>query len=118
MPAFAWTDELKEQVVKKYQEAEPTPENSMDIVSEIADEIGASKNGVRMILIKQEVYVKKTPAASTESSGGGSKRLSKTEAHEQLHAAITDKGLEPQADLIDKMTGKAAVYFAELINSI
>ena len=51
-----------------YEEAEPTPETSMEIVKDIAEELDESPNGVRMILTKAGVYVKKTPA--TKSSGG------------------------------------------------
>jgi NifU-like protein involved in Fe-S cluster formation len=34
-----WTDELKAQAIEMYEKAEPTPENSMDIVAEIAEEL-------------------------------------------------------------------------------
>ena len=36
-------------------------------------------------------------------------------AQDTLVAAITDKGLEPDMDIISKMTGKAAQYFAGLM---
>jgi len=57
-----WTDELKSQVIEDYQGADPTPETSMEIVSDIAENIGQTPNGVRMILTKAGVYVKKNPA--------------------------------------------------------
>jgi hypothetical protein len=61
-----------QQAVAMYLEAEPTPENSTEIVASIAEELEQSPNGVRMILSKAEVYVKKAPAASeSKSSGGG-----------------------------------------------
>ena len=66
-----WTDEAKAQAVEMYTAEEPTPENSMEVVKEIAAELGESPNGVRMILTKAGVYVKKTPAARSSSSGGG-----------------------------------------------
>ena len=35
----AWTDEAKEEAVSMYTAAEPTPETSMEVVKEIADEL-------------------------------------------------------------------------------
>ena len=67
---MAWTDESKEQAVEMYTAEEPTPENSMEIVKNIAEELGESPNGVRMILTKAGVYVKKTPAVKSSSGGG------------------------------------------------
>ena len=57
---MAWTDESKEQAVEMYQDAGATAETSMEIVKDIAEELGESPNGVRMILTKAEVYVRKT----------------------------------------------------------
>ena len=111
-----WTDESKAQAVAMYEEAEPTPETSMEIVKEIAEELSESPNGVRMILTKAGVYVKKTPA--TKSSGGGTStggRVSKAAAVEDLTAAITDTGGEVDEDIVGKLTGKAAMYFAGLL---
>ena len=39
---MAVTDEKKAEVIEAYQDAEPTPETSMEIVKEIADDLGAS----------------------------------------------------------------------------
>ena len=58
----AWDDDKKAQAVSMYEEQEPTPETSMEIVKEIADELDESPNGVLMILTKAGVYVKKAPA--------------------------------------------------------
>jgi len=99
---MAWTDESKAQAVEMYQEQEPTPETSMEIVKDIAEELGESPNGVRMILTKAGVYVKKSPATgAAKSSGGFSARVS-----------------EIDDDIIDKLTGKASVYFTGVINNI
>jgi hypothetical protein len=113
-----WTDESKAQAIEMYEKAEPTPENSMDIVAEIAEELGESVNGVRMILSKAGVYIKKEPA---KSSGGASKttkaastRVSKEDAQAQLIAALEEAGKPIDNDIISKLTGKAAVYFAGL----
>ena len=116
---MAWTDESKAQAVEMYTEAEATPETSMEIVKAIADELGESPNGVRMILTKAGVYVKKTPATGTaKASGTASTRVSKADAAEALKGALTDAGQDIDADIIDKLTGKASVYFTGVINAI
>jgi hypothetical protein len=106
---MAWTDESKEQAVEMYTAEEPTPENSMEIVQMIAEELGESPNGVRMILTKAGVYVKKTPAVKSSSSGGGGR----------VNVAAAQDGLiEADSAIISKLTGKAAVYFTNLINKL
>ena len=117
---MAWDDDKKAAVIAAYEEQNPTPENSMEIVKEIADEYEESPNGVRMILSKAGVYVKKTPAASGSgtSSGGGSSRVSKAAAQEALVAVLTDIGAEIDNDIVEKLTGKAAQYFAGVIGAI
>lgn len=114
---MAWDDDKKAQAISMYEEREPTPENSMDIVSEIADELGESPNGVRMILSKAGVYVKKEAAAGaakSKTTKTTSTRVSKEDAQAQLIAAIEAAGKEVDSDIISKLTGKAAVYFAGL----
>ena len=118
---MAWDDDKKAAVIAAYEEAEPTPENSMEIVKDIADEYEESPNGVRMILSKAGVYVKKTPATgSGTSSGGGSSssRVSKAAAQEALVAALTDIGAEVDSDIVEKLTGKAAQYFAGVLAGV
>ena len=117
---MAWTDEAKAQAVEMYTAEEPTPENSMEIVKEIAAELGESPNGVRMILTKAGVYVKKTPAARSSSSGGGGGggRVSVADAQQAVKDAISDAGMEADDAIISKLTGKAANYFAEVINKL
>ena len=116
---MAWTDESKAEAVEMYVEQEPTPETSMEVVKDIAEHLGESPNGVRMILTKAGVYVKKSPATgAAKSSGGGSARVSKADAAEALTAALTDAGQEIDADIIDKLTGKASVYFTGVLNNI
>ena len=113
---MAWDDDKKAQAVEMYEAQDPTPETSMEIVKEIADELNESPNGVRMILTKAGVYVKKAPA--TGNGGGtssGGTRVSKQAAQDALTAAITDKGLAVDEDIISKLTGKAAQYFTGLL---
>ena len=117
---MAWTDESKAQAVEMYSECDPTPETSMEIVKDIADELGESPNGVRMILTRAGVYVKKTPSSSSGSNGGstGGGRVSKADAQEALAAAISDAGQEVDDSIISKLTGKAAVYMTGIINAL
>jgi transposase-like protein len=116
---MAWDDDKKQQAVDMYTEQNPTPETSMEIVKAVAEELDESPNGVRMILSKAGVYVKKensTPASAGKE--GGSTRVSKADAQAQLTAAITDAGQEVDEEVISKLTGKAAVYLAGVISGI
>lgn len=117
---MAWDDDKKAQAVQMYLDGEPTPENSMEIVKDIAEELEESPNGVRMILTKADVYVKKAPAAKAASSGGstGGGRVSKAAAQEALVAAITDAGQEVDDEIISKLTGKAAQYFTTVLTAV
>lgn len=117
---MAWDDEKKAAVIEQYEAANPTPENSMEIVADLAEEFEESPNGVRMILTKAGVYVKKTPASggSKASSNGGGGRVSKASAIADLSAAISDAGQEVDQEILDKLTGKAAVYFTGVLKGI
>lgn len=116
---MAWTDEDKQAAIDAYTAEEPTPENSMEIVKMIADDMGQSPNGVRMILTKAGVYVKKAPAASNGSpSTSGGTRVSKVAAQEALRNALTDAGVDIDDDIVSKLTGKAAQYFAEAFSKV
>ena len=117
----AWDDDKKAQAVSMYEEAEPTPETSMEIVKDIAEELDESPNGVRMILTKAGVYVKKTPAAKSSggtTTGGGGTRVSKAAAAEALIAALGDAGQPVDEEIIAKLTGKASQYFTSIITAI
>ena len=114
---MAWTDESKAEAVNLYTDADPTPETSMEIVKDIADQLGESPNGVRMILTKAGVYVKKAPATSSAKSSGGG-RVSKADSQQTLKDALSDAGQDIDDDIIDKLTGKAAVYFAGVVNAL
>lgn len=118
---MAWDDEKKAAVIEAYESANPTPENSMEIVKELAEEYDESPNGVRMVLTKAGVYVKKAAAsgsASTKTSSAGGTRVSKAAAVEALTAAIQDAGQEADEEILSKLTGKAAQYFTTLIVAI
>jgi hypothetical protein len=115
---MAWDDEKKAQAVAAYEGADPTPETSMEIVKDIADDLEESPNGVRMILTKAGVYIKKAPTSRSASGGTSSKRVSKAECQAELTAAITDAGQEADEDIISKLSGKAAKYVADVINAV
>lgn len=115
-----WTEELKKQVVDMYQEAEPTAESSTEIIKEIAEELDQSPNGIRMVLVQAGVYVKKEAATSGKDSGksDGPKRVSKESSISALKALLEKRGATVDAEILDKLTGKAAVYFTGVINAI
>jgi transposase-like protein len=118
-----WTDELKAKVVQMYQDAEPTPESSTEIIKDIAEEIEASPNGVRMVLVQAKVYVKKEASTGTSKTSGsktsetGTKRVSKESAIADLKAAIEARGAPIDDDILGKLTGKAAVYLLSVIKA-
>ena len=116
--SMAWDQEKKDAVVAAYEEQNPTPETSMEIVKDIAEEYSESPNGVRMVLSKAGVYVKKTAAPSSSSSGStGGTRVNKAAAQDALMAAIRDAGQEVDEDVISKLTGKAAQYFTKVLTA-
>ena len=114
---MSWTDEQKAEVIEMYTDDDPTPENSMEIVKEIAEDVNQSPNGVRMILTKAGVYIKKEGAKAPAKEGGGTTRVSKQGAQDALTAAIIKAGHEADDDIISKLTGKAAQYFTGLFTT-
>lgn len=114
----AWEEDKKNLACQLYLDEEPTPETSMEIVKEVAEKLSESPNGVRMILTRAGIYVKKTPTvkASNGSTGGG--RVSVADAQQSLKNALTDAGLEPDEAIISRLTGKAANYFADIVNKV
>lgn len=115
---MAWEQEKKDAVIAEYLDRNPTPETSIEIVKALAEDYDESPNGVRMVLSKAEVYVKKAAAApSGGSTGGGGGRVSKADAQEALIAALTDMGAAVDEEIISKMTGKAAQYFTTVLST-
>jgi hypothetical protein len=112
-----WTEEVKTEVIEKYKEANPTPETSSEIIDILAEEYDKTVNGIRMILVKNNVYVKKE---QTKANGEAKKstRISKADALDSLTEAIESNGCEVDDSVISKLTGKAATYFAEVINKV
>lgn len=132
-----WTDELKQEAIETYLERirefpeEERPAKTNDIVMQIAEEFGFSKNSVRAHLQRaktedgEPVYVKAKPApkakAGGESGSTGGKKMSKADAQAELVASLKDGGAEVEDELteiIEKMTGKAAQALAGAIRSM
>jgi len=117
---MAWTDEQKAQVIEMYTGANPTPETSTEIIKDIAEQLEQSANGIRMILVQAGVYVKKE-ATATKKEGSkteGSKRVSKESSIKALRDLIEEKGAPVDDEILEKLTGKAAVYLTTVIKSI
>ena len=120
---MAWTDELKAQAQEIYLAGEPTPENSTELIKDIAEQLEQSPNGVRMVLVQAGVYVKKEAGAAApgkttaKKDGEGAKRVSKEDQIAELKEAIEAKGIEVDMDILGKLTGKAAAYFAKVLKA-
>jgi hypothetical protein len=119
---MAWTEEQKVKAIAAYEAGGPTPENSTELIKDIAEELEQSPNGVRMILVQAGIYVKKEAGASasgttkTKAAGDAPKRVSKESQIAELRAAITAVGAEADDEVLDKLTGKAAAYFTSVLN--
>lgn len=118
---MAWTEDQKKQAIEAYKAGEPTPENSTELIKEIADDMEQSPNGLRMILVQAGVYVKKDASTSTDKKGTTAKtgdkapRVSKEDQIAALRVAIEEKGAKVDDEILSKMTGKAAAYFIEVL---
>lgn len=116
------TEELKEELVLEYKSRleefpeEERADRTMDVVKELATEYGMSPNGIRMILMKRNVYIKKSekPKATLEKP----KRMSKEAAHAALKDAIEAGGCTADMDVISKLSGVAAQYLASTVITI
>lgn len=116
---MAWTDERKQEAIKLYQEQNPTEENTIECVRAVADILGESVNGVRTILSKAGVYIKKTTGkATSEAKASSGTRVLKETALASLREAIESLGKEVDNTIVDKLTGKAAAYFTSILTSV
>lgn len=115
-----WTPELKEQAVEAYKALNPTAATTSECVKAVAEQLGQSPNGVRMILVKAEAYVKAiaVPTKGTTEKATTTTRVSKADSIADLVSAINDLGQEPDMDVIDKLTGKQAIYFTTILRSV
>lgn len=116
---MAWDDDKRAKAIELYVAEDPTPKNSVEILGMVAEELGETVNSVRAILSKAGVYVKKDGAAATSAAAKADKpastRVSKEAAHAKLTAALEAAGKPVDAEIISKLTGKAALYFADVV---
>lgn len=118
---MAWTDEQKQQAIDAYKAGDPTPENSTELIKEIADDMEQSPNGVRMVLVQAGVYVKKEAASGTSktktstTTGEKAPRVSKESQIAELRSMIESRDKEVDDEILSKLTGKAAAYFCKIL---
>jgi len=119
--ASEWTDELRQKAVELYEEGNPTEENTLEVLKSVADTIGKTVNGTRMILIAGGVYIAKSKTTATTTTTSDGKKVvkkSKKESLDDLKGILEDNGAEVDASIVDKLTGKAAEYFHSAIKTI
>ena len=121
--ATIFTEELKEEVILEYKsrmaefEESQRPLHTLDVVKDLATEYGSSANGIRMMLSKAGVYIKKADAPKTSTSAAP-KRMSKEAAHQALVDAIEAFGIEADKDIISKLSGVAAQYLSTVLVTV
>lgn len=132
MATFTWTEEIEAELESLYlsklnelQEADPEQDLSAfsaEALTFAAGEIGNSVPSSRMKLSRKGVYVKQKQKASAPKAGAsseGTKRVGKAEAQGELIAAFKDGGVEDlDADIVEKLTGKAAMYLASKVREV
>ena len=124
---MAWTDEKKELVVNEYSDimknnyADDAERAiaTVEVVKDLADKHGEAVNGVRTILNRAGVYIKKVAAPkATSTAAGGAKRVNKAEAIKALTDVIELAGGNADEEILSKLTGKAALYFTGIIQPL
>lgn len=115
-----WTDELKAELVEDYLKEKPTPENSIEIVKELAEEYEKTPNGVRLILSKAGVYVCKAPAAGGKAATGDKPaRVSKQDSIDALVLLLESNGIANIDETVfSKLTGKAAIHLKGIVEQL
>ena len=113
-----------DELVEAYNDRDPTPENNIEIIKELAEEFEESPNKIRIMLRTAGVLKEnEIPAASKaaakpkKAKAESTPRVSKEDAIAALVAAIEAKDLTVDEDIVNKLTGKAAIYFTSLLNS-
>lgn len=126
-----WNEEIFAEMSAKYvarmeEYGDDAPKFSSEVVKEIAEEYGLAANGFRLKLSKAGLYVKKEAGTSAAKAEGGAAktggaRTSKAAAQAELLTALSDAGIasdEIDNDIIEKLTGKAAMHLAGIIRKI
>lgn len=129
---LAWDDTKRAAVIAEYTHIMSTEYDndadrsaaSLEVVKELAEKHGEAPNGVRTILMKAGVYIKKDAtaaavAATKTNATGGTKRISKEEAIQTLTNQIG--AIDPElidAEILSKLTGKAAAYISSILMKV
>lgn len=109
-------EEFKESLTKAYVDMKPTPESNSEILESLGDIYNVSPNSIRVFLTRAGVYVKAEQPTADKPAATGSKRVPKEATINKLKAIITAKGKEVDDSVVDKLTGKAALYWIELLS--
>lgn len=116
-----WTQDLKDEVIAEYVSRNPTPENTTDLVIELAEEYNVTPNGLRRILVSAGSYVAKgtvstaTAAKKTTTGKEPSKRVGKDDSIAELTELLNFNGLPVDSAILSKLTGKAAIYLVSVV---
>lgn len=103
----------KEAVIEEYVANEPTPENTTELVNDLAERYDVTPNKVRIHLMQSGVYIKKEAKASSSSSGEKkSTRRTKLVAIEELAEKV---GAEVDVELLSKATIKLIDYIRDAL---
>ena len=116
-----WTEELKQQVIEEYEASNPTPENTTEIIEELAEKHEKTVNGTRLILSKAGVYIaqaSKSNSTTNSSSGDKTPRKSKQDSLDELTALLVEHGVTVDDTIISRMTGKAAEFVITSIKHV
>ena len=118
---MAWTDEKRQEAVDLYMAENPTADNSTEILKSVAEQLEETPNGVRMVLSKAGVYVKSggtKASAATTTDSDKPKRVSKADSIAELSAVIQATGMVADSEILDKLTGKQAIYFTTILRKL
>ena len=127
--AFAWDEATTAEVQAVYEgtldeltaanEGTDRAEHSRAALTAAADAVGTSEASARIKLNKMDVYLKVTPKKKAEAKAKAestTKRISKADAQAELVSAFKDAGVEGlDAEIVSKLTGKAAAHLAEKV---
>ncbi len=120
MSAEKWKDEtFKESIKASYLASDPTPKTNAEILQELSAEFDVTGNAIRVFLVREGIYVKEAIVPKEEGAKDGktpAKRVSKEAAIGALKAKLEELGKPVDPDILDKMTGKAAQYFLEVLS--
>lgn len=112
-----WNNEtFTNELIKAYQDMQPTPESNSSILEALGNANDISPNSIRVFLTKKGVYVKAEQPSADKPIATGSKRIPKEATITKLKGLIVAKGKEVDETVIDKLTGKAALYFIDLLS--